>query len=79
MKQQWMCEVCGLSGAIEYSDGAGVMEVVHALESHHDRLASEHAPYCRFDTHRVRVKSDDMDIYEWNRLVARHEQGRLHG
>jgi hypothetical protein len=74
-KQEWVCEVCGLSGAIEHTENADVMSIVHQLEDHHDRLASKLAPHCRFNVHKVRIRNSElMDIYEWNRLVASLER-----
>jgi len=75
VKQEWVCEVCGLNGAVQYREDAGVFEVVYAIEDHHNRLAAQYAPHCHFDVHKVRVKGEDVDEYEWNRLVASLERG----
>ncbi len=76
-KQHWVCEVCGISGAVEHGDDAGVMEVINALENQHDRLAKLYAPHCRFDIHKVRVHNPElMDQYAWNRSVAEIQQAR---
>lgn len=73
--QEWVCEVCGISGTTYYKADAGPFEVVYAIEAHHDRLAKEHAPYCTFDVHRVRVRNPAlMDPYAWNRFVARQQR-----
>lgn len=71
LKQEWVCEVCGISGATEFVQNADLFSVIYAIENHHDRLAQELAPHCRFDIHKVRVRNPElMDIYAWNRLVA---------
>ena len=74
MKQNWLCEDCGMSGVVTVPDHADVMSVVHEIRKHHDRLAAEHAPNCIFNTRVVRVKTDDEDIYAWNRRVAEAEK-----
>lgn len=69
--QRWACEVCGLSGTVHYRAADGVFSIVHAIEDHHERLAHEFAPHCKFDVHRVRVHNPElMDEYAWNRFVA---------
>jgi hypothetical protein len=72
MKQEWVCEGCGLSGAVDYEPTNGdVFSVVHAIEDHHNRLAERHASHCRFDVHKVRVRNPSlMDEFAWNRFVA---------
>lgn len=77
MKQEWVCEVCGLSGAAEYQTSDGVFAVVHSIENHHDRLAKLQAPHCHFDVHKVRVRNPElMDIYAWNRMVSSIQEAR---
>ena len=69
-RQEWACEVCGISGTVHYKPDDGVFAVVHAIEHHHDRLAQQYAPHCRFDVHKVRVRNRElMDVYSWNRWV----------
>lgn len=63
--------MCGLSGVVEHEEHADVLTVVRAIENHHDRLAHNLAPHCRFDLGRIRVRNPElMDIYAWNRMVA---------
>jgi hypothetical protein len=81
-KQEWVCEVCGLSGAVEHEEQADAVAVVYLIADHHDSLATRHVPAkailpCRFDLRKVRVRNDAlMDVYEWNRLVASIEKSR---
>jgi hypothetical protein len=74
-KQEWVCEVCGLSGVVQHDEHTDVLSVVYAIEDHHDHLARQHAPHCRFDVHKVRVRNSELtDIYAWNRLCASLEK-----
>jgi hypothetical protein len=76
-KQEWVCEGCGLHGTVTYDSERGdVLSVLRALRDHHETLASKYAPLCHFDVDRVRVRNDAlMDVYAWNRLVAKIEKG----
>lgn len=76
--QEWVCEGCGLSGTASYDSGRGdVLSVVRAIRDHHETLASKYAPLCHFDVDQVRVRNDAlMNVYEWNRLVAKIEKSR---
>lgn len=75
MKQHWVCEDCGLGGAIDHKENADVIAIVHALRDHHETLASKYAPTCHFNIDRVRVRNDALtNEYEWNRFVAGIEQ-----
>lgn len=75
-RQEWVCEGCGLHGVVTYDSAlADVMSVVCAIEDHHETLAGKYAPLCHFDVHQVRVRNDaKMDVYSWNRLVAKIEK-----
>jgi hypothetical protein len=75
-KQEWVCEGCGLSGAVTYADPAGdVFAVFRLVRDHHESLASKYAPLCHFDVDQVRVRNNAvMDVYAWNRLVAKIEK-----
>jgi hypothetical protein len=75
MKQEWVCEDCGLNGVVEYRPHEGVFAVVHAIRDQHETLAAKYAPLCHFDIDRTRVRnSKTMDEFGWNRLVAQIER-----
>lgn len=79
-RQEWVCEGCGLDGTTEYHTGDGVFAVVQAIRNHHETLASKYAPLCHFDVDQTRVRNDElMDVYEWNRLVAKIKKDRANG
>lgn len=71
MKQEWVCESCGLNGSVQVSEHANPFSVVYAIENHHEKLAAAFAPHCLFDVHKVRVRNPElMDEFAWNRFVA---------
>ena len=76
-RQEWVCESCGLSGAVNHEENADAVSVAYLIADHHDRLAKKYSPDCRFDLRKVKVRNPHlMDEYEWNRLVASIEKSR---
>lgn len=73
LKQEWVCEGCGLSGTVKYEAGGDVFAVFRLIRDHHERLASQHAPLCHFDADQTRVRNG-VDVYAWNRLVVEIEK-----
>ena len=75
MRQPWVCESCGLSGAVTLPEHADVWTGVRAIEYQHDRVAAKYAPSCHFKAAKVRVHNPaEMDEFAWNRLVAEIEK-----
>lgn len=71
LRQEWICEGCGLAGTTQYDPDAGVFDVVRQIRNHHENLASRYAPTCHFDIDQTRVRNPRLlDQYEWNRLVS---------